>query len=332
MSFWDFWKEEAQDYVHGWLDPSQTPSLTLNPVNQDTSYVTVKLRKMRIVNVRVGFKRFYATVHSDIGLWHASGRKINFKQMIAPPDLKDVSSGSLDRTIIVDKELFGPTPYRGGALDVNLTLLAVKSADLAGPFLEVLTGLASAAGVSYVKMAEPFLKPLADGIDLLSGTAGATGREVALVTSLALLRAGVYVVARAVKADLDLAKVRLSADYTLTDGAGSPVSDYPYLVISIEGSPDRIDFMGIPEVKAAYDPVKKAVADDDPKAYQDALTVFRRTVLLCDDLLTPHARKLFEDVKKKMDEIMGAPMTAAAPGKRQVPELGSFQPFTANGL
>jgi hypothetical protein len=56
--------------------------------------VSVKLKKMRIVNVRVGFKRFYGAVHADIGLWHGAGRKINFKQLIAPPDLQDVSRGA----------------------------------------------------------------------------------------------------------------------------------------------------------------------------------------------------------------------------------------------
>lgn len=327
MNFWDFWTEEAKDYVHGWLDPVQAPGIALGPINAETSYVTVKLRKMRIVNVRVGFKRFYGAVHADVGLWHAAGRKIKFKQLIAPPDLKDVSSGSLDRTIVVDKEIFGPAPYRGGALDLNLTLLAVKSADLAGPFLDVLTGLASAAGVSYVKMAEPFLKPLSDGIDLLSGTKDTTGREIALVTSLSPLRAGVYVVARATKTQLDLSTVSLAADYTLNDSSGSPVSKYPYLMVSIEGSSERIDFMGIPEVKAAYDAVKKAVTDDDPRVYQETLTVFRRVVLLCDDLLMPHARKLFGEVKKKMDEIMGAPKTGAPAKRVEVPELASFRPF-----
>lgn len=327
MGFWDFWTEEAKDYVHGWLDLGQTRGIALGPINAETSYVTVKLKKMRIVNVRVGFKRFYGAVHADVGLWHAAGRKINFKQLIAPPDLQDVSSGSLDRSIVVDKEIFGPAPYRGGALDLNLTLLAVKSADLAGPLLDVLAGLASAAGVSYVKMAEPFLKPLSDGIGLLSGTKDATGREIALVTSLSPPRAGVYVVARATKNQLDLSTVSLAADYTLNDSSGSPVSEYPYLVVSMEGSPERIDFMGIPEVKAAYDAVKKAVTDDDPRGYQETLTVFRRVVLLCDDLLMPHARKLFDEVKKKMDEIMGARETSARAERVELPELASFHPF-----
>src|SRR5260370_36027714 len=107
MGFWDFWKAEAKDYVHGWLEPAQAPGVALSPINADTSYVSVKLKKMRVVNVRVGFKRFYGAVHADVGLWHAAGRKINFKQLIAPPDLQDVSSGSLDRTVVVDREIFG---------------------------------------------------------------------------------------------------------------------------------------------------------------------------------------------------------------------------------
>ena len=50
MSFWDFWKDEAKDYVHGWLQPTQTPGLTLRPVTADASYLTVTLRKMRILH------------------------------------------------------------------------------------------------------------------------------------------------------------------------------------------------------------------------------------------------------------------------------------------
>lgn len=47
---------------------------------------------------------------------------------------------------------------------MNFALLSIKSADLAGPYLEVLGSLASAVGVSFVSVAKPFLRPMQKGL------------------------------------------------------------------------------------------------------------------------------------------------------------------------
>lgn len=328
MGLWDFWKTESKDYSHGLLEPQQAPSFSSDKIDVDARYVTVKLRKMRIVNVRIGSKKFYAAVHADIGLWHGEGKFVNFKQVIAPPDLKDVNAESLDRTIVKDQTLLGPTPFRGGSLHVNLALLSVKSADLAGPYLDVLSGLSDAAGVSYIKMAEPFLKPLTAGIDLLTGTSGASMREIQLVTEVEKLRAGVYVVARAPEADLDIKTVVIDKDYILRYSSGAPITKYAYAVFTIEGDTEKYDWQGIPSVKAAYDELKKTVEKDDSAGYPEALARFRRATLLSEDLIPSHARVLYQDVKAKMDELMGPSMTGIrTPTRPPIPDLSAFNPF-----
>jgi transposase len=124
-------------------------------------------------------------------------------------------AGEVDRTIVSNQPILGPTPYRGDALQLNLALVSVVSSDLAGPYLEVLSGLASAAGVSFVSVAQPFLKPLASGIDLLTGVKGASTREIQVVTNLAPLQTGVFVVMRATNKDIHLSDLRVASDYAL---------------------------------------------------------------------------------------------------------------------
>lgn len=329
MSFWDFWKTEAKDYVYGQLDPNQGPAgTTMTPIIKDQHYVRVILRRMRIVNTRIGTKKFYAAVHSDVGLWHDSGRLVNFKQFITPPELKDVESNNLDRAIVSNQPLLGPTPYRGNPLQLNLALVSVRSADFAGPFLDVLSGLASAAGVSFINVAQPFLKPLAAGIDLLTGTSGSAVREVQVVTNIDPLKTGVFVTVRASIEELKLGDIRVAPDYALTYANGKLLSNFPYVVCSIESSTGRDDWRGIPEIKGTYDHVVEAVKNDKPKEYEECFTVFRRVTLLSDDLQFEHAKGLVADVRRRMDELMGAPLTAGGK-QRAVPTLEAFNPFPA---
>jgi hypothetical protein len=328
MGVRDFWKAEAKDYLFGLLDATQGPAGTSRtPILKDKAYVLVTLRRMRIVNVRLATKKLYGAVHSDLGLLHQSGSIVNFKQLIAPPELKDVESASLDRTIVTNQPILGPTPYRGNALQLNLALVSVVSSNLAGPYLEVLSGLASAAGVSFVSIAQPFLKPLASGIDLLTGISGASMREIQVVTNLAPLQTGVFVVMRATQNDLKLDDLRVAPDYSLQCPDGRPVTKYPYIVASIESAADRNDWMSIPELKAAYVQVADAVKRDKPDEYQEAMASFRRTALLSNDLLFDHAKELVAQVKARMDELMGPTLTSGTSVPKQVPPLSSFNPF-----
>jgi len=328
MSIWDYWKAEAKDYLFGQLNASQgPPGTSMTPVDKDKAYVQVILRRMRIVNIRLATKKFYAAVHSDLGLLHQSGSVVNFKQFIAPPELKDVNPARCDRTIVSNQPILGPTPYRGNALQLNLALVSVVSSNLAGPYLEVLSGLASAAGVSFISAAQPFLKPLASGIDLLTGVSGASMREIQVVTNIAPLQTGIFIVMRATQNDHKLSDIRVASDYALQYSDGRPVTHYPYIVASIEASPDRNDWMSIPELKTAYFEVAEAVKRDKPDEYKDALSTFRRTALLNGDLLFDHAKQLVAQVKAQMDELMGATLTSGAEAPRQVPGLASFNPF-----
>jgi hypothetical protein len=331
MGIWDFWKSEAQDYVHGLLTAEQgPPGVVRGPIEANGCYVEVYLRRTRIVNVRSGFTRFYGAVHADVGVWHDSGKFVNFKQLIAPPDINDVAADRLERAIVSNQLLLGPTPYRGGRLQLNVVLVAVKSTDLAGPYIRLLGDLANAAGVAFVATAQPFLTTLAAGVDLLSGTPGASGREIQLVTNLVPPETGVYVVMRAPSTTIKLDDLRVQPDYLLTHRRGEDISKYPYMVMSIEASPQRTDWKGIPDIKAAYNDVQSELRRDDPPSVKAAVAAFRRTALLSEDLLATHAAELTRQVEATADDIMGAPRQAERKRKAS-PRFDSFNPFRSPG-
>lgn len=152
-------------------------------------------------------------------------------------------------------------------------------------------------------------------------------REIQVVTNLAPLQTGVFVVMRATQNDLRLSDLRVANDYALQYSDGRPVTQYPYIVASIEASPDRNDWMSIPELKSAYVEVAEAVKRDKPDEYRESLSAFRRTALLNGDLLYNHAKQLVAQVKDRMDDLMGATLTSGTRTSRQVPSLTSFNPF-----
>lgn len=328
MPIWDFWTTKSQDYVYGMLDESQYPSeVQCYALEPDRHYVQVFLRRMRIVDVRKGLRRFYGAVHADVGSLHASGKSVSFAQVIAPPELRDVSPGNFDRTIISNQPLFGPTPYRGGSLQVNAALLSVESADLLGPYLDVLTELATLAGVAYVSVAKPFLDPLRHGIDLLTGSTGPQSLEIGLVTNLTKPTTGVYVVMRAPKVDIRLQDLRVDSDYSLTHINGADLARFPYMVLTVEGDVTRPDWRGVPDLGVRYDELAKALEADDPPVVEDAFALFRRTTHLSDDLILEHARILVNQVEAKKNEILDAPRTGAGTPTVAVPPLDFFAPF-----
>lgn len=170
MSLASLLTERASQFAHGQFEDSQClPQFASQNISSEEMYVEVWLRRMWIVNVRSLWKKYYASVYSE-----ARTANAEFKQMITPSRSKMYLRLSWTRLSSKNQLLMGPCPYPGGAINVDIALLAIRSGDYSGPFLEVLSDLGSAAGVPYVGMAQPFLKPLAKGIDLFTGDSSNT--------------------------------------------------------------------------------------------------------------------------------------------------------------
>lgn len=85
LALLDFWRTQSQDYIFGYAVPVNTPMPELGAqVAASNDYISVWLRRMHIVDVRIGTEKFYGAIHSDLGIWHDSGEFVNFQQVMLP--------------------------------------------------------------------------------------------------------------------------------------------------------------------------------------------------------------------------------------------------------
>lgn len=230
--FEDVFKQGTQDWVFSRLgaDQVQQAPIPVEGVAANDSYVSVRLRSLRLVNVRHLTRMFYPVAHSFTSLLHRGKGEAEFQVVTTPTKLTAIDPSRLDRVIQANIPLLGPVPYRGGGLGLELGLFSVEEADLAKPFLAMLEGLSAAAGVSVVSTAMQFVTPLKQGIEAITGTAGGAILEIGVSTRLDPLTTGYYIVMRAHKDAVAVENLIVTGeDFRLVDRrTGQPVADFPY--------------------------------------------------------------------------------------------------------
>lgn len=314
MGWWSgAMREKAGGWAFGPLGAHQVPdSLDHEVVEPETAYLSGFLRSMWITDVRKGVGRFYGTVHSHVSLPHLSGGSAEFHVVVSPPDLRDVDCARADRFVTRNIRLFGPVPYRGGDLEVELGVFSVQAGDLVGPFVDLLEAVSGAAGVALVGGALPFAKPVRRGLDLLLGADGEATLEIGLATTFARPETGSFAVVRRSSDALDLATVGLTDDFRLVNADGEVLVDWPYAVFAIEASPTRPDWFTVPELARPYESLRKDVARATLDAVRESLVTFKKATLASPDLLLRDALNLVEKVRNEVDETLRLTQTGGA--------------------
>lgn len=319
-------RARAEGWSFGALEAAQVPdALSHEAVEPDSVYLSGYLRSMWITDVRKGVTRFFGTLHSHVTLPHLSGTPAEFQVIVTPPDLRDVERTNAHRFVTRNIRLFGPVPYRGGDLEVELGLFSVKSGDLVGPFVDLLESVTGAAGVSLVAAARPFAEPVRRGFDLLMGTEGDAILEIGLATTFARAEQGYFVIMRKSSREIDLSKITVTHDYRLADEDGTELSDFPYAVVAIEASPAREDWFQLPELATVYAALREDVAKGRLETVKESLAVFKRTVLTSPDLLPRDAVQLVEKVGGQIDDSLRLTQTSGyAEGMPTLQEIALY--------
>jgi hypothetical protein len=165
MGFWsDLWKTKSQHYTACYI--GEGPGTA---VSKNEEYLTIDLETMHIVDVREGLTKFYGAVHVNIGVPFITGDVREFQLLSAPSDLGKVDAKHLDRIISGPIRLLDAVPYRGGKIDLEIGLFSIEAADLAGPYLKLLTSLSDKAGVAFTSSITPFVDVLHDGFKAIAG-------------------------------------------------------------------------------------------------------------------------------------------------------------------
>lgn len=298
----------AIDYAVAPL-PEGPNGLSHTPIQKNHAYISVLLRSMRIVGVRKLWSKFYPVIHSYISLPHLDGEIAEFQAVTSPSKLAELDTSHIDRVISLNHRLLGPTPYRGGDLNLELGLFSVKSSDLAKPFLGVLEDMALAAGVSFISVAKPFVGPLKKGLELLTGS-NDLNLEIGLATTFDRPETGYFFVMRADREFLKARHFKIAEDFRLVDSSNQALQEYPYFVFSIEISESRDDWFLIPEIANVYKELMVAVRKNKRNEIDEIFSVFRRTVLTSSDLLTRDAQKLVKMVEDELAVTLPTSMTS----------------------
>jgi hypothetical protein len=292
-------RTRAQSWTYVELDAG-TPRRDIIP---DDAYVSIYLRSARIVDVRRGLRRFYGVVHSTTRVAGRTGGYAEFSTVVAPPQLRDVEANRPEHFILLSHRLLGPVPYVGGDLEAEVGLFSVASADLTAPYLGLLEAMSRQAGVAFVNVAKPFVAPLVQGINLLSG-ASASMLEIGLANSWRPPRTGWIVAVRAPRDDGPKRPLSVSADdFVLLDADGRAVEDHSYLVLEVVADRRRDDWPTIPELASAYETVQSEYRRGPGKDFDRAVAAFRSTALTCNDLLPDDAWELVEQVEARLRRI-----------------------------
>jgi len=289
-------------------------------------YVAANLRVAHIEFGRRGTHRLSAVTSASARLdstWPGGSARLG--GLALEGTLAALDPAHRGRVVSVGTSLFGPTPYRGGPLALEVGLFSRTDKDLAEPFLHFLGKLADVAAVPFVPAASTFLPLLDEGLALLQR---AGGLELEAGAAIALERpvTGTYLVARARGRGVAEARLRADGVFWASD---DPVTE-PHLVFDLVSSDRRDDFPAVPELAEAWSELREAVRRERHDLVEQALARLRRTAVLSPDLLAADGDRLVTLAQDLAEKALPGGLTSAAPASgAPFPELADLLLYPA---
>ncbi len=330
----DILRQQTNDWTFVQLDPKQCPKGTVRrQLQADQDYFSIYLKSMRVVNVRVGVRKFYGMVSSYASVGHLSGKTLEFSQASTPERLKQVDSQHLDQVIAMERPIIKAIPYRGGGIELETGLFSIEEANLIQPYLAMLEKASDLAGVTYASVAMPYVKLIISGVNMLLSAGSKTNLEIGLSRTFAQPETGYFVVIRANKDQVDTSSLSIDPnDYRIHDAYNTDVRDFPYMVFSLSASPERDNWYEIPDISIAYKELMDCLRQGRSDLSADQLAHFHRVVLTSPDLTDGDAERLTRKIDQKVELLLGTKKAASDDsnlGERPgLPELRSIDLYS----
>lgn len=99
-------------------------------------------------------------------------------------------------------------------------------------------------------------------------------------------------------------------------------------MLSIRKTDQKADYGAIPDIKAAWARLSAAIMEDDKAKAGEALSVFRRTVLVSPDLISRDRHLLIKKAKDRVDQAFSqgpAPVGRKATSTKTAIELSDLK-------
>lgn len=280
--------------------PDQTQ---IRQLNKNQEYLHVKLKSTRIGYARKGLQTYYGVVHSYISLLHKGVGIAKFHSVNTPGNLQLLDAKKIGNVINIDKVLLGPVPYLGHTVDIEIGLLSIAADNMAKPFVQLLSEISNAAGVSVINHAIPFAAPIESGIKLLTGAQTAPSLEIGLSKSYDEIYTGYYAVIAAPEGTLKVSELTVGQDFSLMRN-GKNLVEYPYFIFEISGSRQRDDWFNIEYINTAYEKLNDALKKPDVPEAQELLTNLRLLLYTSPDILRQDAAEIYKQLENDTNEII----------------------------
>lgn len=283
------------------------PGATAATFQRDRCYVELYVDSLRLEKNRSFATKFHGLVYSFVTLSRAGDSNAQVAAVSKPEKIAELDKDSIGKVITVSKQMMGSVPWRGGNLQLELGLFAVKSGNLLTPVLDFVTRVSETAGISFVGAVKPFVPLITEGMDMIAGQTQDSKLQVGVDTAIAL--EGKPSMACAIIAE---DKRKIDPSKLSVDGAdrkllydGQPLVE-AYCVFSLRLVERKADYGEIPEIKAAYATFRDAVIKGVQKDAEEALVIFRRTALFSPDLIPSDAKTLVGEAEALMKDAFGA--------------------------
>lgn len=250
MSVWDKVKSWFdQDGVHFISQPIPRSQVDVGyddtPLVADRGYMRVWLVEMFLTKARTWFQDWQPAVHSRVKLAFAD-QSAEIVRLASPSGDKFRAS----KAVLANYVLLDLVPFRGGLVEIEAGLLALRGTDRLARAINVVSGFADLVVPPLGRVLDVSMKvkegitQLVDDTDevhlgahqTLGGTGGANP-----------LRAGYLAVVRATDREVDRKKLAVKND-KLCDGTGAPLTGVDYLLLRIETVPNRDDLQHFSDV------------------------------------------------------------------------------------
>ena len=147
-------------------DPSN--SLIANSIDiASRAYFGVQIRYMNLdTNYGVTGKTYYPAIKSRLDfatLEEQSKKRLDF--ITTAPQVLTDNAAKPNRVLIKNRQLLSPTPYLGGGVIAEFSLIAIGSGDIARSALSIVDNVSEVTGFSFVSQIGAFGRVVKDGID-----------------------------------------------------------------------------------------------------------------------------------------------------------------------
>ncbi len=214
---------------------------------QDRSYVVVRLAEMYLGRSRTLWRKFSPLLHAFTSY---DGDKQEEHAVVGPGQLQELGEANLDRVIVLNTRVAGPTPYRGGEVSVLVGLYSVPREDAAAALISTVGALAGVAG-GAAATAGQLLQLVKSGVDSILGL-GSTKLCLGVRDTFGVgnpLRTGFHVGIGAPESDVPTDRLWLRDGRLIagpTPPAGSAYTGHDYFVLQLEAPDRRVDWPGLP--------------------------------------------------------------------------------------